>query len=118
MSKELAKAFARRFIQRPDVKAVQLDRDAGHLSQGDWFPDTKIDPAKRPNSPHLPHGFNMDHLLAHLAGERTYGHYLLNSADECKMFAFDIDLIDKTDESGVGLGNYVWYPPELGSPED
>jgi hypothetical protein len=101
MSKELAKLFASRFIQRPDVKAVQLDRNAGTLKQGDWFPDSKIDPEKKPNSPHLPHGFQMDHLLAHLAGERTYGHYMLNQDDRCKLFAFDIDLIDKPE------GNYV-----------
>lgn len=104
MSKELAKVFASRFIQRPDVKAVQMDRDTKILKQGDWFPDTKIDPQKRPNSPHLPHGFQMPHLLAHLAGERTYGHYLLDTDDKCKLFAFDIDLIDKEE------GNYVIQP--------
>ena len=92
MSKELATLFAKRFIARPDVKAVQLDRDAGHLKQGDWFPDVKIDAEKRPNSPHLPHGFKMSHLLSHIDGTRTYGHYLLSKESTCKMFAFDIDL--------------------------
>lgn len=92
MSKELAKLLAKRFIQRPDTKAIQLDRNGGGLSVGDWFPDTRIDPVKRPNSPHLPRGFNMPHLLAHLNGERTYGHYLLDDDDNCKLFAFDIDL--------------------------
>lgn len=95
MSKELAKLFASRFIQRPDVKAVQLERDAGTLHQGDWFPDNRIDPAKRPNSPHLPRGFKMEHLVAHIAGQRTYGHYLLSPENLCKVFVFDIDL-DKT----------------------
>jgi hypothetical protein len=101
MSKDLAKLFASRFIQRPDIKAVQLERNTKTLKQGDWFPDAKIDPEKRPNSPHLPHGFNMDHLLAHIGGERTYGHYMLNKENKCKLFAFDIDLIDKPE------GNYV-----------
>lgn len=102
MSKELAKLFAAKFIQRPDVKAVQLDRPGGGLQAGDWFPDSRIDPARRPNSPHLPHGFNMDHLLAHLAGERTYGHYLLNEDDKCKLFCFDIDIKKE--------GSYVVQP--------
>jgi hypothetical protein len=101
MSKDLAKVFASRFIQRPDVKAVQMDRDTRILKQGDWFPDSKIDPVKRANSPHLPHGFKMEHLLAHIAGERTYGHYMLDTSDKCKLFAFDIDLIDKPE------GNYT-----------
>lgn len=35
----------------------------------------------------------MDHLLAHLAGERTYGHYLLSPESQAKVFVFDIDLI-------------------------
>lgn len=109
MSKELAKIFASRFIQRPDVKAVQMDRDTRILKQGDWFPDSKIDPVKRPNSPHLPHGFKMEHLLAHIAGERTYGHYLLDQEDKCKLFAFDIDLIDKPE------GNYVVDPENVDS---
>jgi hypothetical protein len=95
LSKELAALFARHFIARPDVKAVQFDADAGTFHRGDWFPDSKIDPARRPNSPHLPHGFKMQHLLAHIAGERTYGHYMLSADDMCKMFAFDIDLTEK-----------------------
>lgn len=109
MSKELAKLFAKKFIQRPGVKAVQLDRNGGGLSQGDWFPDTRIDPQKRPNSPHLPHGFNMDHLLAHLAGERTYGHYLLDEDSNCKLFAFDIDL-EKS-------GSYITLPDWSKAPD-
>src|SRR5690349_3643258 len=34
----------------------------------------------------------MDHLMAHLNGERTYGHYLLDTDDTAKLFVFDIDL--------------------------
>ena len=107
MSKELAKLFASRFIQRSDVKAVQLSRDAGTLHMGDWFPDTKIDEAKRPNNPHLPHGFKMEHLLAHLAGERTYGHYLLSPDNNCKVFVFDIDLEKCIDDKGNKTGTWV-----------
>lgn len=111
MSKELAILYAKRFIQRRDVKAVQLERDAKVLKAGDWFPDTKIDPAKRPNSPHLPHGFKMSHLQAHIAGERTYGHYLLDDDNNCRMFAFDIDL-EKTG-SWVSLPDWSTAPSDM-----
>lgn len=90
--RDLAKLFARRFIQRPGVKAIQFTKRAGAFSAGDYFPDTRIDSKKHPNNPNLPVGFNMDHLLAHLAGERTYGHYLLDDSNQCKFFLFDIDL--------------------------
>jgi hypothetical protein len=109
LSKELAGLLAKRFIARPDVKAIQLDRDAGHMKQGDWFPDIKIDPAKRPNSPHLPHGFKMSHLLAHLEGTATYGHYMLSTDSMCKMFAFDIDLWQATDPA-TGELIPAYYP--------
>jgi hypothetical protein len=77
----------------PDVKAVQLEKAGGGLGPGDWFPDTRVNTQRRPNSPHLPVGFTMPHLLAHISGERTYGHYLLGSDGTAKVFAFDIDLI-------------------------
>lgn len=106
MSKELARLYASKFIQRRDVKAIQLDRDGGGLTMGDWFPDTRV---RRENSPHLPAGWNMEHLLAHLEGKRTYGHYLLDEENKCKLFAFDIDL-KKT-------GNYVKLPDWSAIPE-
>lgn len=111
MSKELAALLAKRFIARPDVKAVQLDRDAGHMKRGDWFPDSKIDEDKRPNSPHLPHGFKMPHLLSHIEGTRTYGHYMLGTDSTCKLFAFDIDL----NESGE-CAEELWNPESTHGP--
>lgn len=110
MSKELAKLFARRFIQRSDVKAVQMSRDGGTFHAGDWFPDTRINQDKNPNSPHLPVGFTMPHLLAHLAGERTYGHYLLGQDNTCKLFAFDIDLNESGDPDLGETRSYVKLP--------
>lgn len=88
MSHELAALFAKRFIQRRDVKAVQF-------SNGNWSPDTQLknrttqqpDPGR-----YGPIGFQMDHLHQHLAGTHTYGHYLLDDQSLCRMFAFDIDL--------------------------
>lgn len=105
MSKELARLYASKFIQRKDVKAVQLDRDGGGLRTGDWFPDTRI---RRDHSSHLPTGWTMDHLLAHLEGTRTYGHYLLDEENNCKLFAFDIDL--KTEGTYVKVPDWTEMP--------
>lgn len=71
MSDQMAAMIAKRFIQRRDVKAIQRPN-------GDYFPD---------RSP-----FMMNDLKRHLAGDITYGHYLLDHDDKCKLFAFDIDL--------------------------
>lgn len=102
MSKELAALVAKRFIQRRDVKAIQLDRPGGALKAGDWFPDLKVNAERNPNSPHFPLGFNMSHMMAHIAGTRTYGHYLLDHDDMCRVFVFDIDLNE--------TGNWVKVP--------
>lgn len=73
--------YAKRFIQRRDVKAVQF-------SSGGYSPDREL---KHPGQ-HAPLGFKMDHLFAHLDGRATYGHYLLDTDDMTRLFAFDIDL--------------------------
>lgn len=104
MSKELAALIAKRFIQRRDVKAIQFDRDFKTYHAGDWFPDTRL----KPNSPHAPRGFKMQHLLNHIDGKATYGHYLLDADSKCRMFAFDIDL--KKEGSYVKLPNFDLMP--------
>lgn len=80
MSDAVANLIAQKFIQRKDVKAVQL-------SDGSWMPHTHNGkregerlPWKRPD------------LLAHIEGKRSYGHYLLDHDSQCKLFAFDVDL--------------------------
>ncbi len=71
MSKDLAKLYAKTFIARPDVKAIQRTSGA-------------YNPVESP--------FTMEDLLDHIEGRRTYGHYLLNTGNQCKFFAFDVDL--------------------------
>jgi len=80
LSDELADLIARRFIARPDAKAIQ-HRD------GSWSPHTTT--GKR-DGDRIP--WKREHLNAHLAGTQTFGHYLLNTDSTCKLFAFDIDL--------------------------
>jgi hypothetical protein len=69
--KEIAKLLASKFIARSDVRAIQR-------SNGDYNPEDEK--------------FSMASLLDHINGAHTYGHYLLNKDNECKLFVFDIDL--------------------------
>ncbi len=63
--------IGKRFIARQDVKAIQH-------ADGSYTPDrTK---------------FLMSDLRDHVAGRKTYGHYMLNHDNVCKYFCFDIDL--------------------------
>lgn len=73
MDNEVAVAteLARRFISRRDVKAVQQ-------ADGSYRPD---------RSP-----WKMSALCAHLRGEVSLGHYLVDAEGQTKLVAFDLDL--------------------------
>lgn len=81
MSNELVNQFAKRFIQRRDVKAVQF-------SSGAYVPDRELKKVGK----HGPLGFKGRHIADHLNGEATYGHYILDADSHARLFAFDIDL--------------------------
>lgn len=90
MSQDVAIQIAKRFIQNRDVKAIQF-------SNGDYVPDFKMKDTQpeyggSPETSRHGLGFQMNHLLAHLASNETYGHYLLDNDSQARMFAFDIDL--------------------------
>jgi hypothetical protein len=123
LNDELAILFAKRFIQRRDVKAVQF-------ASGAYIPDRELK-NRTTGEPDLgrfgPQGFLMNHLHQHLNGEASYGHYLLDDDSICRMFAFDIDLRktgfytplpswdgSKTDEEWA----QEVAPIALGNPED
>jgi hypothetical protein len=90
LTDQLVSLFAKRFIQRRDVKAVQF-------STGAFIPDRELRDVGR----HAPLGFKKQHIEAHLAGTSTYGHYLLDSDSNARVFAFDIDLEkNKCDKDG------------------
>lgn len=86
MSDEIVNLISKKFIARPDVKAIQrVTRDqkviyTPHLDR----------PISDPEAKRIP--WSRDDLNAHLAGDKTFGHYLLNTDDKCKLFVFDIDL--------------------------
>lgn len=69
---ELTRLLGTKFIQRKDVKAWQQ-------ADGAWFPERKP--------------MSLQDFEDHLAGTKTMGHYMVDQDDECKLFAFDIDLV-------------------------
>lgn len=83
LSNELANLIARLFIQRRDARAIQIVDSHGEPM---YMPELKY----RPDGPRLP--WTRDALLEHLAGTKTYGHYLLDDEDHVKLVAFDVDL--------------------------
>lgn len=72
--KEIAAEIGKLFIQRRDVRAEQS------RFNGKWA---------RQNQP-----FKMADVIAHVRGEKSYGHYLLDQESRCRVFALDIDLVD------------------------
>lgn len=72
MENDLAVLLGKRFIQRRDVKSEQG-------SDGGWY--TKEQPWK------------MSDIRAHIEGQRTYGHYLLDQNSLTKIFVYDLDLV-------------------------
>lgn len=73
----MATLIAKKFIQRRDAKAIQY-------SHGGYTPVVDDNDRRLP--------WMMEDLHAHLNRERTYGHYMIDADNKCKLFAFDIDL--------------------------
>jgi len=82
----LENLIAKKFISRKDVKAVQK-------TNGDYRP---VD------SP-----WSRTDLGDHLAGRKTFGHYMLSTEGTCKLIAFDIDIEQRTDRNPIG-----WLPTD------
>lgn len=77
MTTELVALIAKKFIARRDVKAQQNSR-------GFYMPVVDEDKNRVP--------WLQADLEDHIAGRKTFGHYLVDQEDNCKLFAFDIDL--------------------------
>lgn len=76
----MADLIASKFIARKEVKAVQ------RVVNDSCIYTPHVDSDKQYIK------WSRADLLAHLSGERSFGHYLLNTSDQCKLFSFDIDL--------------------------
>lgn len=111
--KELAKLLAAKFIARPDVFAVQR--------HDIWMP--VVAPKARREDPDVYVPIKMNHLLDHIHGRASYGHYLLNDKGQCKFFAFDIDFEKADPKENIyfpvpgPLTDYTW-PPRTFVPGD
>lgn len=97
---KLADLIASKFIARKEVKAVQR-----MLPNGDciYTPHTR-GPAG--DKDYLP--WSRVSLLMHLESKRSFGHYLLDTNDNCKFFAFDIDL-EKTGSYPTDFGKADYW---------
>lgn len=87
MANELANLLASRFIARPDVKAKQLVTSDGAVI---YTPHGKRDNVTKQYTDYFP--WNRASIDEHVSGRESYGHYLLDKDDTCKLFAFDVDL--------------------------
>lgn len=79
MTTAVTDLLASKFIARKDVKAIQKGSAYMPVTT-----DGKVD------SPRIK--WSRNDLDAHVAGDRSYGHYLVSADNKCKLFAFDIDL--------------------------
>lgn len=86
---DLAGLLAKTFIARTDVKAMQN-------ASGEYMPVQHCETCGRGfcqhNTPKVREAWRRINIQDHLDGNKTYGHYLLNGNDQCKFFAFDLDL--------------------------
>lgn len=95
--KELAKLLASQFIARPDVKARQS-------RFGTYAP--------------VRSKFTMDDLLAHIQGRQSFGHYMVNTDDTVKLFAFDVDLEKLLPEDHPMYRGNLYLPTIKNGPDD
>ena len=100
---DLAGLLAKTFIARTDVKAMQN-------ASGEYMPVQHCPECGRSfcahTTPKTREGWKRADIEAHLSGQKTYGHYLLNGNDQCKFFGFDIDL----DKPGLWPGVTPVFP--------
>ena len=87
----LLEILAKKFIARRDVKAIQR----GH----DYFPVTDREGNRLP--------WKKQDIIAHLDGRQSYGHYLVNTDNQAKLLAFDIDLTKWNPRSGRAKPTWV-----------
>lgn len=81
----IANALAKRFIARHDVMALQD-------SHGAYRPIEKK--------------FTRGALREHVRGEVSLGHYLLDANNDCKLFAYDLDLTKTGSACDVDFGPF------------
>ncbi len=89
----LAAELSKKFISRPDAKAMQVIDGSWRLVTVDGKAESERLPWKKSD------------ILAHVSGHSSFGHYLLSQNDTVKFFAFDIDL--KANKPNGFMGTWV-----------
>lgn len=89
--------LASKFIARKDVKAVQKMMPHGDCI---YVPHCR---GKQDQKDYIP--WSREALVAHISGQASLGHYLLDTNNKCKFFAFDVDL-EKPDPKNPHIGFY------------
>lgn len=110
VTETMATLLAKKFIQRRDAKAKQKP-NGDYLPVAHWNSDGT-------RGATLP--WTMADINSHLSGVNTYGHYLLDESDQCKLFAFDIDLEKNRPETAASPAFTGSYPilPDLSAYTD
>jgi hypothetical protein len=84
LSLDLPTLIARRFVMRSDAKAIQTDVGyKPHRKQSSLGSDGELIP------------WSKEAVEDHLSKRVTYGHYMLNTDNNVRLFAFDIDLSER-----------------------
>lgn len=104
MSTELTNLLAKTFISRPDAKAIQHPQ--GHYTLHARYNSHGVEVERYP--------WDRASIDAHLAGTKTFGHYLLGQDDRVKFFAFDIDLEKPEPAKGDKPPVKYFYPAATG----
>lgn len=106
MIRRVAKSFGDLLIARKDTKAIEK-------SNG-WIPDRKQVPRGQDPTTGELIPFKMGDFRNHLTGDRCLGTYLLNTDNQVKFFALDIDLSshDGSDPKHPAPHWYAIHDPE------
>jgi hypothetical protein len=93
---ELHDLIAKKFVMRKDVKAIQR-------ADGTYNPDRSK--------------WTRQDFRDHVAGNKTFGHYICDENSQVKLFVFDIDLRTGLDKNGNVSGECTWVEfPDLSDP--
>lgn len=86
--------IAKLFIARPEIKAKQ------------WESNGRVG-----YSP-VESKFSRSDLTAHLSGDVTYGHYLSDTNEMCKLITFDVDISSSPEAAVPDLNGPDFFDPE------
>ena len=111
MTSELAQTILDKFVQRHSAFAIQTDKGAYRPSAVYQCPHC---PTKSQWATCRQHGGGENELIGyvpldaarvqkHIDAEATYGHYIVDTDNTCRVLGFDIDLVKEVERGGVTI---------------